>query len=62
MTLIRISLEYLHQTGTFTKVSSLNVKLLFSLSLYPNTSIIHNLFIKSVTKIHELDNHQGVNP
>ena len=34
MTWMRIRLEYLHLTGTFTKLSPLNVKLLFSMSLY----------------------------
>ena len=41
MTWIRISLENLHLTGTFTKLSSLNVKLLFSPPVYLYLSIIH---------------------
>ena len=38
---MRISLGYLHLPGTFTKLSCLNVKLLFSMSLYLYFSIIH---------------------
>ena len=60
---IRIRIEYLHLTGTFTKLSPLNVKLLFSvplyiLVLYILRNIEKSLFITSVTKVHGLDNHQ----
>ena len=39
MTCIRISPEYLHYIGIFTKLSCLNVKLLFSMSLQALSSI-----------------------
>ena len=65
VTQMKINFEYLHLTGIFIELSSLNVKLFFSIcgSIF---SIIHTvlgnmssgLFITSVTTVNGLDNQK----